>query len=226
MSLNVPTIQGCVRGLYGTLERALGWMYSSHLCYSALQALAPLLTVLQRALGAVSSEGQEAWDPWAGVSPHGSPAAIDKEAACAAWALWCSPSCPGTSETHLQSPEPLVGWPSERWPPGSRSHDEKRLHGGQLTLQLSTWCLFAKSSYRMWILFGKGSDCGHALCPNSVLALRKPYFTTGDPEKIQPDASREKLPDSASQKVIKRWKQALAAKTEITGQGQAPKERP
>ena len=78
-------------------------------CNSALQALTYLLTGMQRALGAVSSEGQEAWDPWAGVSPHGSPATIDKKAACAAWALWCSPSCPGTSETHLQSPEPFVG---------------------------------------------------------------------------------------------------------------------
>ena len=38
MSLNVPTIQRCLRGLRGTLERALGWIHSSHLCYSALQA--------------------------------------------------------------------------------------------------------------------------------------------------------------------------------------------
>ena len=78
-------------------------------CNSALQALTRLLTELWMALGAVSSEGREAWDPWAGVSPHGSPATIDKEPACAAWALGCSPSCPGTSETHLQSPEPLMG---------------------------------------------------------------------------------------------------------------------
>ena len=139
MSLNVPTIQGCVRGLYGTLERALGWIHSSHLCYSALQALAPLLTELGRALGAVSSEGQEAWDPWAGVSPHGSPAAIDKEPACAAWALWCSPSCPGNLNSHLQPLEALLVRPSEGWTPGSRSHGEEGLHGGQLTLQLSTW---------------------------------------------------------------------------------------
>ena len=78
-------------------------------CNSALQALTRLLTELQRALGAVSSEGQEAWDTRTGVPPHRSPSAKDKEPACAAWALGCSPSCPGTSETHLQSPEPLMG---------------------------------------------------------------------------------------------------------------------
>ena len=78
----------------------------------------------------------------------------DKEPACAAWAMWCSPFCPGTSETHLQPPELLMGWPAEQWPLGSRSHGEEGLHGNQLTLQLSTWWLFAKSSYRMWILFG------------------------------------------------------------------------
>ena len=173
MSLNVPTVWGHLRGSCGTLGRALGWIHSSHLCYSALQALAPLLTELGRALGAVSSEGQEAWDPWAGVSPHGSPATIDKEPACAAWALWCSPSCLGTSETHLQSPEPLMGWPSERWPPGNRSHGEQGLHNSQLTLQLSTWCLFAKSSYRMWILYGIRVLTGHTLCPNSALSFSK-----------------------------------------------------
>ena len=78
---------------------------------------------------------QEAWDAWAGVPPHRSPAPTDKEPACAAWDLWCSPSCPGTSETHLQPPEPLVGWPSEYWTPGSRSHGEEGLHGGQTILQ-------------------------------------------------------------------------------------------
>ena len=125
-------------------------------CNSALQALTYLLTGMQRALGAVSSEGQEAWDTWTGVPPHRSPATKDKEPACAAWALGCSPSWPGTSETHLQLPEPLMGWPSGQWHPGNRSHGEEELHGGQLTLQLSTRCLFAKSSYRMWILFGIG----------------------------------------------------------------------
>ena len=98
-------IWGRLRGSCGTLGRALGWIHSSHLCYSALQALAPLLTELGRALGAVSSEGQEAWDPWAGVPHHGSSAATDKEPACAAWALWCSSSCPGTSEALLQPTE-------------------------------------------------------------------------------------------------------------------------
>ena len=156
MSLNVPMVQGRLRGSCGTLGRALGWIHSSHLYYSALQTLAPHLTALRRALGAVSSEGQEARDTQARIPPHGSPTAIDKEPACAAWALWCSPSCPGTSETHLQPPEPLREWPSERGPLGSRNHDDKRLHGVQLTLQLSTWCLFVKSSYWMWILFGKG----------------------------------------------------------------------
>ena len=102
-------IWGRLRGSCGTLRRALGWIHSSHLCYSALQPLALLLTELQRALGAVSSEGQEAWDAWAGVLPHGSPIAKDKEPACAAWALGYSPSCPGNSETHLQPPEPLAG---------------------------------------------------------------------------------------------------------------------
>ena len=116
----------------------------------------PLLTELWRALGTVSSEGQEAWDLWAGDAPHRSPAAPDKEPACAAWDLCCSPSCPGNSETHLQHPEPLIQWPSEGRPPGNRSHGEEGLHSGQLTLQLSTWCLFAKSSYRMWILYGIG----------------------------------------------------------------------
>ena len=81
----------------------------SHLCYSALQALTPLVTGMQKALGAVSSERQKAWDAWAGVSPHGSPAATDKKPGCATWALWCSPSCPGTSETHLQPSEPSWG---------------------------------------------------------------------------------------------------------------------
>ena len=78
-------------------------------CNSALQALTYLLTGLQKALEAVSSKGQEAWDPWAGVPPHRSPAAKDKEPACAAWALWCSPSCTGTSEIHLQPHEPSWG---------------------------------------------------------------------------------------------------------------------
>ena len=79
-----------------------------------------------------------------------------KEPACAAWALWCSSSCPGTSEALLQPPELFVGWPSEGWSSGSRSHGEEGLHGSQLTLQLSTWWLFTKSSYQMWILFGIG----------------------------------------------------------------------
>ena len=109
MSLNVPTVQGRLRGSCGTLGRALGWIHSSHLYYSALQTLAPHLTALRRALGAVSSEGQEARDTQARIPPHGSPTAIDKEPACAAWALWCSPSCTGTSEIHLQPPEPSWG---------------------------------------------------------------------------------------------------------------------
>ena len=174
MSSNVPMIWGCLRGSCGTLRRALGWIHSSHLCYSALQTLAPLLTELGRALGAVSSEGQVAQHPWAGVPQHGSPAA-QTELACAAWALWCSPSCPGNSEAHLQPPEPLVGWPLEGWSPGSRSHGEEGLQGSQLTLQLSTWCLFAKSSYRMWILFGIGFWLWSHLCvTNSDQAFRKP----------------------------------------------------
>ena len=61
------------------------------------------------------------------VSPKKSPAP-KIESACASWAMWCSPSCPGTSATNLQPTEPLVGWPSEWWPPGSRSHGEEGLH--------------------------------------------------------------------------------------------------
>ena len=76
----------------------------------------------------------------------------NKESACASWAMWCSPSCPGTSETNLQPTDPLVEWPSEWWPPGSSSHDKEGLHGGQL----HTRCLFVKGSYRIWILFGIG----------------------------------------------------------------------
>ena len=175
MSPNVPMIWRRLRGSCGTLRRALGWIHSSHLCYSALQALAPLLTALGRALGAVSSEGQKAQDEWAGVPHHGSSAATDKEPACAAWALWCSSSCPGTSEALLQPPELFVGWPSEGWSSGSRSHGEEGLHGSQLTLQLSTWWLFTKSSYQMWILFGIGFWVWSHLCvPNSDQAFRKP----------------------------------------------------
>ena len=73
--------------------------------YWALQALAPLLTELQRVLGAASSEEQETWDPWEAVPPLRGPAPTDKETACVAWAMWCSPSFPGTSEAHLQPPE-------------------------------------------------------------------------------------------------------------------------
>ena len=102
----------------------------------------------------MSSQGQETWDPWAAVSPHRSPATTDKEPTCAAWAMWCSPSCPGNFNSHLQPPEALLRWPSEGWTPGSRNHGKESLHRGQLTLQLSTWCLFAKTSYWMWILFG------------------------------------------------------------------------
>ena len=69
------------------------------------QALIPLLTELQRVLGAASSEEQETWDPWEAVPPLRGPAPTDKETACVAWAMWCSPSFPGTSEAHLQPPE-------------------------------------------------------------------------------------------------------------------------
>ena len=92
-------------------------------------------------LGAVSSQGQETWDPWAAVSPHRSYATADKEPTCAAQAMWCSPSCPGNFNSHLQPPEALLGRPSEGWTPGSRNHGKESLHRGQLTLQLSTWCL-------------------------------------------------------------------------------------
>ena len=77
--------------------------------YSALQALAPLLTQLQRALGAASSEEQETWDPWEAVPPLRGPAPADKEPACVAWTMWYSPYFPGTSEAHLQPPEASWG---------------------------------------------------------------------------------------------------------------------
>ena len=156
MSPNVRMIWGCLWGPCGTLERALVWIHSSHLCYSALQALVPLLTELRGHLGVVFSQGQEAWDPWAAVSPHRITAATDKEPTRAARALWHSASCLGNFESHLEPLEVLLGWPSEWWTPGNRSHGVEGLHRGHLTLQLSTWYLFAKSSYRIWILFGTG----------------------------------------------------------------------
>ena len=122
MSPNVRMIWGCLWGPCGTLERALGWIRSSHLCYSALQAVVLLLTELRAHLGAVSPQGQEAWDPWAAVSPHRTTAATDKEPTCTAWALWHSASCLGNFESHLEPLEALLGWPSEGWTPGSRSH--------------------------------------------------------------------------------------------------------
>ena len=77
--------------------------------YSELQALAPLLTELQRALWAASSEEQETWDPWEAVPPLRGPAPTDKEPACVAWAMWCSPYFLGTSEAHLKPPEASWG---------------------------------------------------------------------------------------------------------------------
>ena len=121
MSPNVCMIQRCIREPCGTLERTLGWIHSSHLCYSVLQALVTLLTELRGHLGAVSSQGQEAWDPWAAVSPHRSPAPTDKELTCAVWALWCSPSCPGNFNSHLQRPEASWGDFQRGGPQASRA---------------------------------------------------------------------------------------------------------
>ena len=121
--------------------------------YSALQALAPLLTQLQRALGAASSEEQETWDPWEAVPPLRGPAPADKEPACVAWTMWYSPYFPGTSEAHLQPPEALWG-DLQRDGPRQQEPWLGAAPLGQFSLQLSTWCLFAKSSYQIWILFG------------------------------------------------------------------------
>lgn len=159
-----------------------------------------------------------------GPTTHGSPAATDKRARCAAWALWCSP-CPGTSGDYICS-HLSPSWVTFREVAQVAGAEVKRLHESQLTLHLSTWCLFAKAVAGCESYLVKGLTVIMPCGPNSVLALSNSLFRHRWPRESSVRCFQRKLPDSASRKVIERWKQALGAKTEITGWSQAPKERP